>query len=75
MNHKFTDGRQKTVLLGFNYLDDRNGQLYMQDRAAWIKRQGSGRIISFKPGHATAEFRNPRYARMVLNAVQWDGKR
>jgi len=33
MNHKFTDGREKTVLMGFRFLDERNDQMFMQDRA------------------------------------------
>ena len=37
MNHHFTDGRRKTVLLGFEYRDDRNGVLFMQDREGWLK--------------------------------------
>ena len=36
MNHKFTDGREKTVLLGFKFFDDRNSQMFMQDRAGWL---------------------------------------
>jgi len=26
LNHKFTDGREKTVLFGLKFFDDRNGQ-------------------------------------------------
>lgn len=50
LNHKFTDGRDKTVLLGFKCLDDRNGIVFMQDRAGWIKKQGKGHIIFLKMG-------------------------
>ena len=50
LNHKFSDGRAKTVLLGFEWTDDRNRQRYMQDRSGWCKRQGKGWIFYFQPG-------------------------
>jgi hypothetical protein len=45
MNHKFIDGREKSVLCGFKFLDKRNKQLFMQDRAVWLKQYGKGDII------------------------------
>jgi hypothetical protein len=71
VNHKFTDGRSKSVLLGFKWRDERNGQLYEQDRAGWYKKQGKGWVFYLSPGHSTAEFRNPVLAQLVLNAVVW----
>jgi hypothetical protein len=71
MNHQFTDGREKTLLLGMKYLDDRNGVLYMQDREGWLKPSGKGWIVYLQMGHATPEFRNPAVAQLVLNAVTW----
>jgi hypothetical protein len=71
MNHEFTDGREKTRLLGLKYLDDRNGALYMQDREGWLKPSGKGWIVYLQMGHATREFQNPAVAQMVLNAVRW----
>jgi len=71
VNHKFTDGRVKTVLLGFKCTDDRNGITYMKDRAAWIKKQDKGRIIYFKVGHSTEDFNNPILCQLLLNAVLW----
>jgi len=71
LNHKFTDGRVKTVLLGFKCLDDRNGTTYMQDRAGWIKKQGEGQIVYLKMGHSTADFRNANVCQLILNAVVW----
>jgi hypothetical protein len=70
-NHKFTDGREKTVLMGYKYFDDRNEQLFMQDRAGWTKPSGDGEIIYLMPGHSSQEFENPQYRQMILNAVQW----
>jgi hypothetical protein len=72
VNHKFTDGRAKTVLLGFRWTDDRNAQIYMQDRTAWYKRAGKGWVFYFQPGHSTKEFENPVIAQLILNAILWE---
>jgi len=71
MNHKFTDGREKTVLCGFKYLDDRNGQLFMQDRAVWTKPYGEGEVVYLMPGHSAADFQNSNFSQMILNAINW----
>ena len=71
LNHKFTDGRVKTVLLGFKTLDDRNGITYMQDRAGWIKKQGKGQIVYLKMGHSVEDFKIPNICQLILNAVAW----
>jgi type 1 glutamine amidotransferase len=71
MNVEFTDGREKTLLLGFKYLDDRNGALFMQDTVGWVKPAGKGWIVYLQMGHTTAEFEHPAVAQMVLNAVTW----
>jgi hypothetical protein len=72
MNHKFTDGREKTVLMGFRFLDDRNGQMFMQDRAGWLKKYGEGEVVYFMPGHADSDFENRNIAQMILNAITWE---
>lgn len=71
MNVQFTDGAAKTRLLGFRYLDDRNGALFMQDRAGWLKPAGRGWIVYLQMGHFVQEFRHPMVAQLVLNAVTW----
>jgi hypothetical protein len=71
MNHRYTDGREKTILLGFRHLDDRNGALYMQDREGWLKPSGAGFIVYLQMGHFAQEFENPAVAQMILNAVTW----
>ena len=71
MNHKFTDGRQKTVLCGFKFLDKRNNTLFMQDRAVWLKPYGKGSIIYLMPGHKPSDYKNPNISQMILNAIQW----
>lgn len=71
LNHKFTDGRVKTVLLGFKCLDDRNNITYMQDRAGWIKKQGKGQIVYLKMGHSIEDFKIPNICQLILNAVTW----
>jgi len=71
MNHKFTDGREKTVLVGMKYYDNRNGRLFMQDRAVWLKPQGDGVIVYILPGHGVEDYENRNMAQLVLNAVNW----
>jgi hypothetical protein len=71
MNVKFTDGHDKTVLLGFKYRDDRNGALYMQDREGWLKPAGKGWVVYLQMGHSAKEFENPAVAQMVMNAITW----
>lgn len=74
LNHKFIDGREKTVLMGFKYFDKRNNLLFMQDRAAWYKKAGKGDIFYFMPGHSNLEFQNSNYAQMILNAINFEKK-
>ncbi len=71
INHRFTDGRQKTVLCGLVYHDVESGKTYMQDRGAWIKKQGKGTIVYFMPGHAASDYENKSISRIVLNAIMW----
>jgi len=72
LNHKSTDGREKIVLAGIRFFDDRNGQMFMQDRGAWLKKHGKGEVIYFMPGHAASDFENDNYAQMILNAITWE---
>ena len=72
LNHKFTDSREKTVLAGIRFFDDRNGQMFMQDRAAWLKKYGKGEVAYFMPGHAATDFENRNFSQMILNAIQWE---
>jgi len=69
LNHRFTDGAEKTVLLGFKYRHEPSGATYMQDRAAWYKPAGKGWIMYFLPGHTTDDLGNEAYAQILLNAV------
>jgi hypothetical protein len=71
LNHKFTDGHEKTILLGVKYLDTRNNMLFMQDRAGWYKKAGKGEIFYFMPGHSSIDFQNQNYSQMILNAIQY----
>lgn len=71
VNHKFTDGREKTVLCGMVYHDVESGKTYMQDRGAWIKKQGKGTIVYFMPGHAVSDYENKSISQIILNAITW----
>ena len=72
LNHKFTDGREKTVLCGLKYYDPRNGELFMQDRAVWLKSYGKGHIVYILPGETPADYENPNIAQMILNTIVWE---
>lgn len=74
INHKFTDGREKTVLCGIVYHDKESDKTYMQDRGAWIKRQGKGVILYFMPGHIASDYENRNISQMILNAIRWPAK-
>jgi Trehalose utilisation len=74
MNHKFTDGREKTVLCGIKFYDIRNNELFMQDRAVWYKKYGKGIIYYFMPGHSVSDYENKNVAQMILNAINYDDK-
>jgi len=71
LNHKFTDGREKTVLMGLKHFDDRNQVLFMQDRAGWVKKAGKGDIIYIMPGHVPSDYENPNISQIILNAINW----
>lgn len=71
INHRFTDGREKTVLCGLIYTDKTNGKTYMQDRGVWIKSQGKGSIVYLMPGHCVSDYQNENVAQMILNAINW----
>jgi hypothetical protein len=71
LNHKFTDGDDKTILLGLKFLDTRNNELFMQDRAGWYKKAGKGEIFYLMPGHSSLDFQHSNYSQMILNAIQY----
>lgn len=72
MNHKFTDGREKTVLCGIKFYDIRTGEIFMQDRAVWYKTYGKGTIYYFMPGHSVSDYEDKNISQMVLNAINFD---
>ena len=71
LNQHFTDGREKTVLFGFQIADPDTGVVHMQDRAGWYKAVGAGLVFYLQPGHAASDFQNPNFAQIVLNCLQW----
>jgi hypothetical protein len=71
INHRFTDGREKTVLCGLIYTDKTTAKTYMQDRGTWIKDQSKGTIVYLMPGHCVSDYQNENIAQMILNAVNW----
>ena len=69
LNHVFTDGKDKTVLLGFKWQDPETGKVWMQDRAGWDKKTGKGWVIYLQPGHSIMDFENETYSQIVLNTL------
>ena len=69
LNHVFTDGKEKTILMGFKWQDPKTGKVWMQDRAGWYKRAQKGWIIYLQPGHNITDFENGTYSQIVLNAL------
>lgn len=74
MNVKFSDGADKTILLGFKYLDDRNQVLHQQLTSGWIKPSGKGWIVYLQMGHSAHEYEIGAVAQIALNAVTWKPK-
>ena len=74
MNVPFTDGKEKVLLLGYQYLDDRNRVQHQEATAGWVKTSGKGRIVYIQMGHTAHEYQNQAVAQMVLNAVTWRPK-
>jgi len=71
LNHKFTDGRQKQVLAGFKFYDERTHQIFMQDRAIWWKQYGNGEVVYIMPGESQSDYKNKNIAQIILNAINW----
>ena len=69
LNHVFTDGKDKTILMGFKWQDPKTGKVWMQDRAGWYKKAENGWIIYLQPGHSITDFENGTYSQIVLNAL------
>jgi hypothetical protein len=70
VNHKFIDGKDKTILMGFKWQDPKTGKVWMQDRSGWLKKAGKGWIIYLQPGHSITDFENSTYSQIVLNALE-----
>jgi len=69
INHQFTDGKDKTILMGFKWQDPATGKIWMQDRSGWEKKSGKGWIIYLQPGHSITDFEDSTYSQIVLNAL------
>jgi type 1 glutamine amidotransferase len=41
--------------------------------AAYVRRQGKGRVCVLTPGHAREVWLNPQFAKLLENAVRWCG--
>lgn len=71
INHQFTDGREKTVFLGFLFEDQRTGKTVMQDRSGWYKKAGDGILFYIHPGDVPSDFENRDYCQIILNSLHY----
>jgi len=72
INHQFTDGADKTILLGFIARHPALGdKVWMQDRGGWYKQAGKGWVFYFIAGHTAKDLENPIYQQIILNALTW----
>lgn len=71
LNQQFTDGREKTILLGFHCTDPKTNKTYMQDRAGWYKKTKKGWLFYLQPGHKKQDFQNKSYLQIILNTLSW----
>lgn len=72
LNHTFTDGDEKTLLLGFIY-DGKEigGKRIMQHTSGWLKRVEKGWLIYLQPGHSLEDMRTKPFQEILINAIQW----
>lgn len=75
LNQHFTDGREKTVLLGFQVTDPQTGNVITQDRSGWYKSVGKGWLFYLQPGHAASDFRHSGFGQIILNCLDWEPSR
>jgi hypothetical protein len=72
LNHKFSDGDEKTLLLGFIYEGEgAGGRKVMQNTSGWLKKAGNGWLIYLQPGHLLEDFKCEAYQQIILNAIRW----
>ncbi len=73
-NQLFSDGRQKTVLLGLKSRVE--GAVHTDDRAGWYKPVEKGHLFYFQQGHHARDFEHPAFRQIILNSLEWQpGKR
>jgi len=72
LNHTFTDGKEKTLLLGFVYDGERiGGKKVMQNTSGWLKKVGKGWLIYLQPGHLVDDIQSKAYRQIIVNAIRW----
>ncbi len=71
-NQMFTDGRQKTVLLGYTFTDSETGAIITADRGGWFLGKGKGYFFYFVAGHNPSDFENQNTSQMILNCITWE---
>ena len=72
LNHTFTDGNEKTLLLGFIYDGEKiGGRKIMQHTSGWLKKVGKGWLIYLQPGHSVEDVQSKPFRQIIVNAIRW----
>ncbi len=71
-NQMFTDGRQKTVLLGYSFTDSETGKTITADRGGWFLPKEQGYFFYFVAGHNPSDFENQNFSQMIMNCITWE---
>ena len=72
LNHTFTDGDEKTLLLGFVYDGEKiAGKKIMQNTSGWLKKVEKGWLIYLQPGHSLEDMQSKAFQQIVVNAIRW----
>jgi hypothetical protein len=75
LNHAFTDGKEKTLLLGFIYKgEDVKRRTIMQSTSGWLKKVGKGWLIYLQPGHSLEDMGSEPFQQILINALRWKPK-
>lgn len=73
LNHTFTDGIDRTLLLGFIYDGEEiGGKRIMQNTSGWLKKVGKGWLIYLQPGHSVQDIQSKAFRQIIVNVIRWN---
>jgi hypothetical protein len=68
LNHE--DDPDRTLLMGLRYSDPKDGRLYEQQTAAWMKKTDRGVVWYFMPGHKASDFEYEPFVQLLMSSVK-----